>query len=98
MQEIFRIAARASSMSAVAEVLQTIAERTGSYGCILWRVAPSAPSEGDRYLFAAAEWFPDARFSANHALPFSGSATGSVIQTCIEATLTIEREIPECGM
>jgi signal transduction histidine kinase len=80
MEEIFRIAAQASSMSAVRDVLETIASATGSYGCILWRVAPHAPPDEPQSLFVASEWFEDGRFSANHALSFNTSVTGRSIQ------------------
>lgn len=82
MHELIGIAVRATSMSAVRDVLRAIAEKTDSYGCILWRVTPADP--GDRpHLFVAADWFGDEPAALNHELSMD-SHTGAGIMDGVQ--------------
>lgn len=76
MRELLQIAVHATSMASVREVLRAIAKKTGSDGCILWRVSPI---EGSKDLFVADDWFEGDRRDINHSLPLNGSITGKAI-------------------
>ncbi|MBS1787713.1 MAG: GAF domain-containing protein [Acidobacteria bacterium] len=73
------------------EMLRTIVETVGAYGCILWQVERrlSIPeTSSDLKLFALSEWFPREQMAELHDLPLHKSATGLV--TLTQQTINIE--------
>lgn len=66
------------------EMLRTIAETVGAYGCIIWQVerrSTQHESPPDLRLFALSEWFPDKQEADLHDLPQRGSVAGRVTLT-----------------
>src|SRR5437763_3474660 len=96
MQELARKAMRATSMSALNDVLRDIALKTNSYGCILWRVGSPHLSGADApTLFVVANWFEDDRICGNHSLSMERSITGAAIRSGVQQVATDMLEVPD---
>lgn len=66
-----------AKLSALTDVLKSIAETVDAYGCVLWQVnRPSKQKSSADRLFVISEWFRDDRSFALHDLPLHESATG----------------------
>jgi signal transduction histidine kinase len=96
MLDLLRLATQQDQISGLHRVLQTIAERTESFGCIIWQAAPDAaldPPHGD--LFVLAEWFPGPARCAVHDLSVARSQTGKAMAAGTQAKVLVTDLSPE---
>src|SRR4051812_40100160 len=78
--QFLRVLARSlhrADRTAFSEMLRTISEQFGCFGCVVWEAWPVSPSDSDdTNLFAFAQWFKDNRIWRVHELPVKGSLAG----------------------